>query len=368
MRLYGWLAGRRLALLAALAALVGLASFSASSDWGFFSWGSRLLFGQHERFIWEDGSSGGLHLYAHHPILQVGPPSLLLARLLVITPGDGAYAAAALIMLLGYVAVICLDRTFMGVNEGQRLRLLIGGAAVIGVWGSIEHFGHLDDALALACVAAACLAVRRQSAVVAGLLLGLAAASKPWAVVLLPMVLALAGRRRRATAMLASLAVVGLCWLPFVLADTRTFYVGNESIEFHQASPLAALGFQASHHPAVIRLVQFALGAAACAAAVLRGRWYVAPLAAFAVRLAIDPLAYPYYVVGPLLGAALLDLAAWRRPLLVATPVVLVGWIAAQSLPLPWNARADLASLLAGVAICGYVAVRGGPASTVSRG
>lgn len=368
MNLSAWLAERRLALLAALSVVVGVSSFSASSDWGFFSWGSRLLFGQHERFLWEDGTSGGLHLYAHHPILQIGPPSLLLARLLVLTPNDGAYAAAAVVTLLGYGAVICLDRAFVGANEYPKMRLLVGGAAVVGAWGSIEHFGHLDDAMALACTAAAAWAIREQSASASGLLLGLAAASKPWAVVLAPMVLAFTDRGRRAAAALAWLTVVCVFWLPFVIADLGTFHAGSESIEFHRAAPLAALGFHGSQHPVAIRLVQFAIGTAVCTVAVLRRRWYVAPLAALSVRLAIDPLSYPYYVVGPLLGAALLDLVVWRGRLLVATPVVLIGWIAAQSLPLPWNARADLVSLFAAVAICGYVVLRGGPASTVSRG
>ena len=146
-----------------------------------------------------DGT-GGLNLYAHHPELQMGPVSFLVAGLFNPFPeATGQFLAAALMALLGLVIVVLAGRSaahhFLGTGTNhQRLRqrVLIAGLAFLPMWIEVAvRFGHLDDVLALFFTALAVRSVTRGNAALTGVFLALAMDSKPTALAFIPLLLAL---------------------------------------------------------------------------------------------------------------------------------------------------------------------------------
>lgn len=333
------LRGRYL-LLATLAAALLAASWAGTpevTDWTFFSWGSETLFGAHRDFV--RGSevisatgSGGLHLYADYPFLQIGPPALLVARLLEFGPGQGVYAASALIQVVGLAVVVLLVRAVPRERLSQA-GALVGGALVLGVWTSLAHTRHLDDAVALAAIAGATLALRGDKFLLCGALLGLAAASKPWAVVAVPLTLGFPLWSHRARAGLLAVAVIAIFWLPFVLADPDTLRLGQVHLQFARDSAPAALGARSVSDPQALRLLQIAGGFVLAMVLVGLRAWYVAVLAAFALRLLIEPFPYQYYTASLITAAFMADLVHNSRiPLM--TMFVAGSWAVVALSPL----------------------------------
>ena len=323
----------------ALIALVGLALLLASwagtppeTDWVFFTWGGDTLLGADRDFVRgteviSSTGANGLHLYAEYPFLQIGPPALLLATGLRLGPGDGVYLAAAVIQLLGLLTVVLLERSTSR-DHRHRLLVLLGGALLLAVWTGIAHTRHLDDALALSGLAAACAAVVHQRPVLAGALLGFAAASKPWAVGAIPLLLAFSTWRTRGSAVGAALGCIALFWLPFVIADGGTLDLGNVQIPFGRDSAPAALGAEGLAPQQQLRLVQFIGGMLVAAVVTLLGSWALAPLAAFSVRLLLEPFPYQYYMASLAVAALLADLGCSRLRFPAFTGLVVGAWAA----------------------------------------
>ncbi|MHC5902718.1 hypothetical protein ACVNF4_02190 [Streptomyces sp. S6] len=128
--------------------------FAVVEPHGGFSWhylrtGGQLIYG---------GAGGGLNLYAHHPELQMGPISFLVAGLFDPFPeATGQFLAAALMSFLGLVILVLVGRSAAthllgtGTNHQRlRQRVLVAGLAFIPMWIEVSvRFGHLDDVLAL---------------------------------------------------------------------------------------------------------------------------------------------------------------------------------------------------------------------------
>ncbi|MET8983752.1 hypothetical protein ABZX85_50165 [Streptomyces sp. NPDC004539] len=128
--------------------------FAVVEPHGGFSWhylrtGGELIYG---------GAGGGLNLYAHHPELQMGPVSFLVAGLFNPFPErTGQLLAAALMSFLGLVILVLVGRSAAahllgtGTNHQRlRQRVLVAGLAFIPMWIEVSvRFGHLDDVLAL---------------------------------------------------------------------------------------------------------------------------------------------------------------------------------------------------------------------------
>lgn len=177
-----------------------LAWFAVVEPNGGFSWhylrtGGRLIY----QGLSGDGT-GGLNLYAHHPELQMGPVSFLVAGLFNPFPErTGQFLAAALMSLLGLVILVLAGRSaawhFLGTGTNhQRLRqrVLIAGFAFIPMWIEVAvRFGHLDDVLALFFTALAVRAVTRGNGVATGVFLALAMDSKPTALAFVTLLFAL---------------------------------------------------------------------------------------------------------------------------------------------------------------------------------
>lgn len=357
--------------LSLLMVIAGSRELTVDNDWQFFSWGSGLLFGEHHSFVRSSYSvdpslPGGLHTYASYPFLQIGPPPLLLARLLSVGPQNGALVAAVVVQGLCLVALGTVGQAFPARSREQRLGHLLAAALVVVVWGQLTHFHHLDDALAITSACAAVLALQRERPVVAGLLLGLASASKPWAVVVLPLALVLTGARPRATCLSSALVVILASWGPFVVVDSGTLELGRISLSSVPGGPLGVLGVDVVTHSTSLRLAQLVLGTALATYLVATRRWGLALVGAFALRLAVDPATYGYYASGVVVAGYVADRWAGRSfPLM--TLIAAAGWAAAASVGPRGGAVVRLVEYAALLAACLLVHGRSRPGAPQGR-
>ncbi len=283
----------------------GLRLPGGGGSWHYFAEGSRLLFG--------DDPGQGLHLYAAHPELQIGPIAFLVAtplRFLGSVPGR-----LVALVVMSATGPFLLDALWRLVPAHARRpsRLLAAGLLFLPVWAElVTHAGHLDDVLALVLAVVAMRAVGSGRPVVAGLLVAASADSKPWAAAFVPLLLAFTGRDRwRATA--ACALGLAVAWLPFLLYDGQTLGAADFTIPTATSSGLRALGFRYSSTPTWDRPAQLVLGCALGALAVMRRRWPAVVLLGTAARILLDPEVYSYYTAGILLGAVAYDLVMTDR-------------------------------------------------------
>lgn len=330
----------RLVLVAGVALVAHAGSLTtldgSGTDWTFFTWAAQALVGGHSDFSlgasWFPGEApGGLSLYANYPFLQIGPPSILLATALRLAPAEGLYLASALVLVLGLLAIVLLDRAFDDGGTRCRMTLMIGGSAAAVTWVSLARFVHLDDALTLTATIAACVALLRQHWLLVGALAGFAAASKPWGVVAVALVLTAPTWRARVGAVMAAGVVVLAFWGPFLAAEPGTLALGSVGVRVSPDSVPALFGVDALSANGPIRVVQIGGGLLIAAIMVLRGRWQLALAAAFAWRLLLDPSPYAYYLAGLATAVLLVDLTVLRRPLPVLSLGVVLTWFAVSA-------------------------------------
>lgn len=267
-----------------------------------------------------DGT-GGLNLYAHHPELQMGPVSFLIAGLFNPFPDStGQFLAAALMSVLGLVILVLVGRSaawhFLGTGTNhQRLRqrVLIAGLAFIPMWIEVSvRFGHLDDVLALFFTTLAVRAVTRGNAAGTGIWLALAMDSKPTALGFAMLLFALP-RQSWLRAGLWCVALVALAWLPFFLGNAESFAATGFAIPNQPASALRWLGVGDAETPGWDRPAQAALSLALGGIAVWRKRWTAVVLLGANARIVLDPSVYTYYTASVLLGTLLWDVIGQRR-------------------------------------------------------
>jgi hypothetical protein len=268
-------------------------------SWHFFADGSHDLL-----------HTDGLSLYARHPELQVGPLSLVVAGMFEALPSDASTKAALVSMTL--VGLVLLGLLARVVPRRRRLpRLLLAGLLFVPAWTVLAvRWGHLDDVLATAAGVGAVVSVCRGRPALTGLALGLAIASKPWAVGFLPLVLALPRTRVRAIATAIATAAAG--WLPFLLGDPGTLGALHPPVALVPGSGLHALGVRGTVVPAWGRSVQLLLSAGVALVVALRRRWAGVLLVAIAVRLALDPQDNAYYIGSAAMAAVVFDLLGTR--------------------------------------------------------
>lgn len=287
-------------------------------SWHYFVTGGRLL-------IHPDWSQGGLHLFATHPELQMGPLTMVVAAGLVGTVGPAlsSWFAGALMLSLG-----ALDVWFLALlAPGRRLRRwVVSAAVVIPAWSVLAvHYGHLDDVLALTFMSAGLLLARRRQPWAAAVAIGLAAAAKPWA---LPMLfMAWGDREHRAKRLGLGLVVSVLPWLPFVIGDPRTMHIGSFVIRNAADSALRVWGVTDPMTPWWCRFAQLGLGALVAWYAARAGRIEWIPIAVIASRLVIDPGTYLYYTSGLVLAALAVDLSGARQRPRPRLALVVSGWL-----------------------------------------
>ena len=292
----------------------------AGQSWHFFAQGGRLLFA--------NAPGAGLQLYAAHPDLQIGPLALALSSVLrALGPGNGEATAIAAMSLTGPLMLAAVWRLLPAGERRSRSRLLFAGLLFLPVWTELTtHFAHLDDLLALGFSVAALHAVARHHPVWAGLALAAAVDSKPWAAAFVVLLFALP-RRQWLAGLAAFTGGIAVIWLPFLLADPRTFSaVTRFTIPNNHSSALRVLGVMDPRTPWWDRSAQLLLGMAGGAVAVRRGRWPAVVLVAVAARILLDPGVYAYYTSGALLGTVVVNLVVtrWRLPWATATAALLL--------------------------------------------
>lgn len=284
--------------------------------WHFFTSGSARLFGD------PTAGSGGLHLYARCPQLQIGPVAFVLAQgLRQLGPHQGVLATEAAAMAMGLYVLHELTRIALIVRPGLaawptalRVTVLTGGAVFLAGWAELAAtFTHLDDVVALVLSVLAVRAAAEERPVLVGLYIGLAADSKPWALVFLPIVFTLTFRSW-IRAVFTALATIAAAWLPFVLADGHTVAAMQYTIRNTPGSALRALGVRTPRTPWWDRGVQLLSGWTLATASVMRGRWPAVILLGVGARIALDPADHGYYTAGVLLGALLWDMVGTPLP------------------------------------------------------
>ena len=297
-------------------------------SWHFFELGGQTLADL------DDGLRAGLHVYAEHPELQIGPLALLVAAPFAAAGDLGLLAVQLLGAATGPLLVWVVADTARCWHGGGRWNdrwsatTVAAGLAFIPVWTYLGvGVTHLDDVLALALTAFAVRAVAQRRPLLAATLLGLAVDAKPWALPFLALLLVFEPRDRIRGALVAG-GVVAAAWLPFFLADPATMAAVHFTIPNSDVSALRALGVTDPVTPGWDRAAQAVLGVALAVAAVRRGRWSATVLLVVAARIALDPGPNRYYAAGAALGALVWDLVGSRSRWpwwTVATLLVLFG-------------------------------------------
>lgn len=274
---------------------------SAGADWYLFTLAADHL-----------TSVNALHAFASTPDLQTGPLSVVaVVALRRLGPANGWLVTSALLFCLALVLVRICERaaSYAGRDPQDRAETvtLIGGCFLLLSWtGPAGWYGHADDVLALVAIAGAVLACAKRRWLALAVAVGLAAAFKPWGFCFLPLAAVVAARRVRGV--LVALAVGGLPWLPFVIADHQTLRVLRFDIAVAPASSLRALGFAVGSRVMWAHGLQFLVAWVLGAIAIQRARWMVVPWLAMATRVNLEPGAFFYYGAGPMCGALVLDL------------------------------------------------------------
>lgn len=294
------------------------AAWHGMYSWHYFVTGAQVL-----------GSPQGVHVFAAHPELQMGPLSVVAALGIVSWGGTAATALASAVMLVvgALVLVMVLALRPVGSGTERATRLLVVGALLAPPWVVLAvHYGHLDDALALAATVGAMLAMTRSRPGLAAVMLALAVGFKPWAAPVA--VILLAGPRAARHLVLVAVLVVAP-WAVFVLGDPSTLHLGSFAIAVAPDSALRALGVSGGTTPGWDRPLQLLMSVAVGVWVVKRGRPYAVPFVVLATRMLLDPGTYPYYTTGLLVAALVLDLAGSGHRLVPRYTVVVAAWLGA---------------------------------------
>jgi hypothetical protein len=307
--------------------LVGLASFlpehfiigNRATDWVYIEYAARSIVHLNHHY------PAGFGVYASRPMIQIGPPPIfLVAAVQWLPPALVTFGFGLLMVGLGVATVAAcegLARQLFGAGDVQQPNrsqtTLLAGIAIMTAWGFYAaRFPHLDDALALWLTVAAMGVIARAKPNawwLAAVLIGLAVASKPWALGAAPVLGALP-RQRRSHSVLLMLAVVGASYAPFVLADHATVSaLSGFRLALYPSSTLHLLGVPLGEAPGWVRNAQIGLALLIGFALLRSGRWWLIPLAAFSIRVVLDPQVWGYYALGPMTGALIVDLRRGSR-------------------------------------------------------
>ena len=275
-----------------------LHAFDHGWSWHYQITGTRALFSQE-----------GLHLYAQHPELQMGPLSFVVGAPVVLPWSNqaGLVSGVALMLVVGLLIV----RELRGLQIAGRAlddrTWLFCSLVIMAVWTELAvRWGHLDDAMALYLAILGVRTATRGKPYIAALLLALSADFKPWTVPLAAILLAAPKRQWLALAGIW-ITVVAAAWTPFVLADPGTLNTAHFTIPVSPGSTLNLLGLAGQQTPPWCRYAQLLGGFAVAAVAVRRGRIIAVLLISVAVRLLLDPGTKNYYDAGLMLAAGMFD-------------------------------------------------------------
>lgn len=264
---------------------------------------------------------GRLDLYAVIPEAQMGPLALL---------GAGLTNVAVYFVLVCALLPAIVGLAYMALGVEPRLVHLVPVVLVAVTWQRQAITSHLDDVIVLLGAVLILLAKRRELPWLAAAGFVLAAAGKPTAILLLPLVFLVS---RRAT--VAALAGAAAIWLPFFFADPTGFLEAGKGIAVVYPDSLPhLLGAEAGGpYPAWVRPTELVGGLVLC---YVLARWRSFPaalLGTLAFRALLEPGTYPLYWQSIIVAALIFDLSRGRR-FPVATVVSFVGWFTTMTLVL----------------------------------
>jgi hypothetical protein len=319
----------RFLILAGWAGLLGAIVLATrggpGGDWNYFREGYPLLvhgsYDEPHRFTTLHYGGGGLHLYAQHPFIQIGPLALLVFRLVAWLEGISSVLGVVLTIAVGLATLRSLERLAGQLalprrGDVRRLTLIVGPFLMYAWVQAFVAWRHLDDMLVIVGVTVAVFAIVHRRPWLLGLAIGLSVAAKPTAVAVVPLLFAFEWRNN-ARAVAAAGLVVAATWMPFALADLGTMHAGVPQMTVQTSSGLTALGFSYDATPPhLLRLLQLAIALLVGTVAMMRGRWYLVPLLGFGIRTALDPNVVSYYAVTLIFAAIIADMIpAPRAPL-----------------------------------------------------
>jgi hypothetical protein len=181
-------------------------------------------------------STGNVHgFFAEQP--PMGSFSLLVRTPFVAAGHAAGLGALDLYRLGSFACLIALMLLALNVGltmlrrgrEWKVAAIVPLGILASPVSSAALHFGHPEELLGAALAVGAVLAAGRARGVLAGLLLGCAAATKQWALLAaLPVLLAAPRGRLRIVATAG--AAVALLTVPMMLADWHRFWLAQESV------------------------------------------------------------------------------------------------------------------------------------------
>lgn len=305
------------------------------TSWHYFQQGQQALADL------DDHTSGGLHLYAALPFLQIGPATFV-ATMLTAPFGPRALLVAQLFGMAAGAAILWLVRDLAARTRPDLdpadldRRTLLAAMFFVPVWAYLAvSVTHLDDVLALLFAVSGLRAVVLGRQLLAGVLLALAVDAKPWALPFACLLLLLPTGRRRRHAALAYAGVVATAWVPFLLGDLGTVDALRFTIPNTPFSALRVLGVHAPRTPSWDRPAQLAVGIAVSLVALARRRWALAILGVIVARVALDPGTNHYYAAGVLVGAVLWDVAGSGLRLPWWSGAAFAGLFLLRAFPLP---------------------------------
>jgi hypothetical protein len=311
-------------IVGTLSVVVHITSFELPGDWNYFEAFSESARSRPDQV---------LSFFAENPSTWIGPLTLLAMVPLTLLPTTVATWTVALLIVGALpVCLRILEQVARanGVPADRRLRLLTltCGLLAIVCWQELSvTFVHPEDAAVAVLGCSALLLVTRRRPVLAAVLLGLAASGKPWAVGLLPLVLAVRCDRRGWAAVLVGAVLAVAPWLPFVLGAPETVTALRASSNAVMPGTLTGLlGYAEGPFPWFTRPVQFGAVFAAVLLVVRTGCWELALLAGVGARLATDPQLWSYYWATLVVGAIAADLLGRRRFPWWTVLVVLLGF------------------------------------------
>jgi hypothetical protein len=237
-------------------------------------------------------SAGWANVFAE-PSLQIGPLQLLLFGL-----ADHA-GLLPLVVQVGTAGLLWVAAGRLLAGREPRAQLGVGLAAVgLGLTYGAYQDGHLAQVVVPLLWVLAGLDAREGRTLRAGALVGLSAGFELWGL-LGAVVFVLAPGVRSALEGLAAEAslAVGL-FLPFILAGSFRMFDYRWQVE--EGTLLSLVVEPGTRFTWTLRLLQgaAALGVGAAVAWTLRHRVHavwLAPLAVVSIRLALDPVRYPWY-------------------------------------------------------------------------
>jgi hypothetical protein len=224
--------------------------------------------------------------------------------------------------VLGLAVVAMIEALTAPLHPRARWAVTVAAVIALPAWFSgAGGWGHLEDAMVYATIIGALLALRGQRALLLGVLLGVAVAAKPWAVIFVPLLLVLQDRQRKLLAALTALVVFAAFWFPFLIAAPQTAQLASLPRLLSPLSSWHVLGLHSGQIvPGWVRPVQM-LGGLGLVAVLARRDVFLAVFVGFVWRVAADPETFMYYGVGPAVGAMLLDARRGGLPVWTAATV-----------------------------------------------